>query len=111
MRAAVPGGVDQLLNCAGGRARDQAIGAVRDGGRTISIVLPGPPAQLERGITGESFAANITRPRLETLRRLVDAGRLRPQVQAVPPLDQAREALTQVAGGHTRGEVVLQIGQ
>jgi NADPH:quinone reductase-like Zn-dependent oxidoreductase len=111
VRAAVPGGIDLLLDCAGGHTRDQAIGAVRDGGRAISIVFPGPPAQLERGITGESFAAHVTQRRLEVLRRLVDTGRLRPQVQAVLPLDQARQALAQVAGRHTRGKIVLQIGQ
>ncbi len=111
VRAAVPGGIDLLLDCAGGHTRDQAIGAVRGGGRAISIVFPGPPAQLERGITGESFAAHVTRQRLEALRCLVDTGRLRPQVQAVLPLDQARQALAQVAGRHTRGKIVLQIGQ
>jgi NADPH:quinone reductase-like Zn-dependent oxidoreductase len=110
-RAAVPGGVDLLLDCAGGQTRDQAIGAVRDGGRVISIVLPGPPVQLERGITGESFAAHGGRERLEALSRLVDAGTLRPQVEAVLPLDQVGEALTRVAGRHTRGKLVLQIGQ
>ena len=111
VRAAVPGGVDLLLDCAGGQTRDQAIGAVRDGGRVISIILQGPPAQWERGITGESFAAHGGRERLEALSRLVDAGTLRPQVEAVLPLDQAREALTRVAGRHTRGKIVLQIGQ
>jgi NADPH2:quinone reductase len=108
VRAAVPGGADLLLDCAGGQTRDQAIGAVRDGGRFVSIALQGPPAQLERGITGESFAARVTRPRLEALARLVDDGSLRPQIGAVLPLDQAREALAQVAGGHTRGKIVLQ---
>jgi|ERR1022692_745654 NADPH:quinone reductase-like Zn-dependent oxidoreductase len=111
VRAAVPGGVDLLLDCSGGQTRDQAIGAVRDGGRVISIILQGPPAQLERGITGESFAAHVNRQRLEALRRLVDAGRLRPQVEAVLPLDEAREALARVAGRHTRGKIVMQIGQ
>lgn len=111
VRAAVPGGVDLLLDGAGGQTRDRAIGAVRDGGRAIFIVLQGPPAQLERGITGESFAAHGGRDRLEALRRLVDAGTLRPQVEAVLPLDQAREALARVAGRHTRGKIVLQIGQ
>jgi NADPH2:quinone reductase len=111
VRAAVPGGVDLLLDCSGGQTRDQAIGAVRDGGRVISIILQGPPAQVERGITGESFAAHVNRQRLEALRRLVDAGRLRPQVEAVLPLDEAREALARVAGRHTRGKIVMQIGQ
>jgi NADPH:quinone reductase-like Zn-dependent oxidoreductase len=53
----------------------------------------------------------VTRHRLETLRRLVDAGTLRPQVEAAFTLEQARDALTRVAGRHTRGKIVLQIGQ
>jgi NADPH:quinone reductase-like Zn-dependent oxidoreductase len=86
VRAAVPGGVDLLLDGAGGQTRDEAIGAVRDGGRAVFIVLQGPGARLERGITGEPFAAHVDRQRLETLRRLVEAGWLRPQVEAVLPL-------------------------
>ena len=77
----------------------------------MSIVLQGHAAQLERGITGESFAAHVDRQRLEALRRLVDAGTLHAQVEAVLPLDQAREALARVAGRHTRGKIVLRIGQ
>jgi NADPH:quinone reductase len=111
VRVAVPGGVDLLLDGAGGQTRDQAIGAVRDGGRAILMVLQGRPAQVERGITGESFAAHINRQRLEALRRLVDVGTLRTQVEAVLPLDQARQALARVAGRHTRGKIVLQVGQ
>jgi NADPH:quinone reductase-like Zn-dependent oxidoreductase len=110
VRGAVPGGVDLLFDAAGGQTRDQALDAVRDGGRTISIVFPGASGPLERGITGETFAAHVTRQRLETLRRLVDAGTLRPQIATVLPLDQARDALARVAGGHTRGKIVLQIG-
>lgn len=106
--AAVPGGVDLLFDGAGGQTRDQAIGAVRDGGRAAFIVLQGPPAQLERGITSESFAARVTRPRLEALSRLVDAGTLRAQVSEVLPLERAREALARVAAGHARGKIVLQ---
>jgi NADPH:quinone reductase len=109
--AAVPGGVDVLLDCVGGQTGDQAVGAVRDGGRAISIIPPFGPLELERGITGESFAAHGGRQRLEALSRMVDSGQLRPQVEAVLPLGQAREALARVAGRHTRGKVVLQIGQ
>jgi NADPH:quinone reductase len=111
VRAAVPGGVDLLFDAAGGQTRDQALGAVRDDGRAVFIVLQSTaPEQLERGITAESFAANVDRDRLEALGRLVDNGKLRPQVDAVLPLTQAREALTQIAGRHTRGKIVLQPG-
>ena len=77
----------------------------------IFLILAGPSAQPERGITGESFAAHVNRQRLEALQRLVDAGGLHPQIEAVLPLDQVREALRRVAGQHTRGRIVLQIGQ
>ena len=111
VQAATSGGADLLFDAAGGQTRDQALGAVRDGGRAIFIVLQSPaPAHLERGITGQSFAANVDRPRLEALGRLVDSGHLLPQVEAVLPLDQAREALARVAGRHTRGKIVLQNG-
>jgi len=108
--AVVPGGVDVLFDCIGGQTGDQAVGAVRDGGRAISVIPPFGPLELERGITGESFAAQGGRQRLEALARLVDAGQLRPQVEAVFPLEQVREALARVAGRHTRGKVVLGIG-
>lgn len=107
--AAVPGGVDVLLDGAGGQTRDRAVGAVREGGRAIFLV--GPPAQLARGITGQSFSADVTRQRLEAIGRLVDAGKLRPQIEAVLPFEQVREALERVAGRHTRGKIVLRIGQ
>jgi NADPH:quinone reductase len=68
VRATVPGGVDLLLDCAGGQTRDQAIGAVRDGGRAYFIVLQSAPPQLERGISGESFAAHAGRQRLDRRR-------------------------------------------
>ena len=76
----------------------------------MSSGLAGPPLEFDRGITGESFAARGGRKRLEALNRLIEAGTLRPQLAAVLPLDQARQALRQVAGGHTRGKVVLEIG-
>jgi len=110
VQAAAPHGVDLLLDCSGGQTRDQAIAAIRDGGRAVSIVLAGPPMSLDRGITGDAFAARVTRPRLEALSQLVEAGTLRPQIESVLSLEQARQALAQVAGGHTRGKVVLQIG-
>jgi NADPH:quinone reductase len=109
--AVVPGGVDLLFDCVGGMTMDQAVGAVRDDGRAVSVIPPFGPLQLGRGITGESFAAHGGRQRLEALARMVDSGQLRPQVEAVLPLGQVREALERVAGRHTRGKIVLQIGQ
>jgi len=108
VRDVVPGGVDVLFDAFGGQTRDQAVGAVREGGRAIFLV--GAPAQLARGVVGESLDADVNRQRLETIGRLVEVGSLRPQVETVLPFDRVREALERVAGRHTRGKVVLQIG-
>ena len=62
--AAVSGGVDLLFDAAGAETRDKAVGAVREGGRVISVIPPFGPFQLERGVTGESFGAHITCQRL-----------------------------------------------
>jgi NADPH:quinone reductase len=115
VRSAVPGGVDLLFDAAGGETRNQAVGAVRDGGRVITLIPDQPPhppfgrRHFERGITGEAFPAHITRQRLEALNRLFNEGKLHAEIEAVLPLEQAREAIERVAGGHTRGKVVVQI--
>jgi NADPH2:quinone reductase len=106
---AVPGGVDVLFDGAGGQTRDLAVDAVRDGGRAVFLL--GPPTQLDRDINGVSFSVDVTRQRLEAIGRLVDAGKLRSQIEAALPFEQVREALGRVAGRHTRGKVVLQLGQ
>jgi NADPH2:quinone reductase len=106
--AVVPGGVDVLFDAAGGQTRDQAVGAIREGGRAIFLV--GPPSQLRRGVVAESLDADVTRQVLDSIGRLVEADRLRPQVEAVLPFEQVGEALERVAGRHTRGKIVLQIG-
>jgi NADPH:quinone reductase-like Zn-dependent oxidoreductase len=106
--AVVPGGVDVLFDAAGGQTRDRAVGAVREDGRAIFLV--GAPAHLGRGVEGDSLDADVNRQVLEAVGRLVEAGKLRPQVEAVLPFEQVREALERVAGRHTRGKIVLQIG-
>jgi NADPH:quinone reductase-like Zn-dependent oxidoreductase len=106
--ALIPGGVDVLFDAAGGHTRDQAVDAVRDGGRAIFLV--GAPDQLGRGVAGEALDADVNRQRLDAIGRLVDEGKLRPQIEAVLPFEQVREALERVGGRHTRGKVVLRIG-
>ena len=109
--AAAPGGVDLLMDCAGGQTRDLALGAIRDGGRASLIVIADEAPDPGRGITLDPFPANIDRARLQAVSGLVEAGKLQPNIAETPPLEQARETLERVAGRHTRGKIVLQIGQ
>ena len=108
----VPGGVDLLFDGAGGQTRDQALDAVRDGGRAIS---PSSCKALRFSWSGaslvKSFAAHGGRARLGGwLLSSIPANFARRPKPSFLPLDQAREALARVAAGHTRGKIALQIG-
>jgi NADPH:quinone reductase-like Zn-dependent oxidoreductase len=108
VRQTYPDGVDKLFDCAGGRTLEQAFAAVKDGGSAVGIVY-GPLDQGPRGISFERFSAGSGPARLETVAKMADEGRLRVELAAELPLEQAREALERVEGGHTRGKVVLKL--
>ena len=110
VREAVPGGVDVLFDAFGGQTGEQALKALRDGGRGAFIAWPQPDWQAEgRGITGEGFSAGTPRERFEAINRLVEAGKLKPQVTETLPLEQTRKALEESQTGHTRGKIVLKV--
>jgi NADPH:quinone reductase-like Zn-dependent oxidoreductase len=47
---------------------------------------------------------------LNELSRLIDAGVIQPIVEAVLPLDRAREAYERGISGHPRGKLALAVG-
>lgn len=107
VRELVPGGVDKLFDGAGGATLVRAFDALKPGGRAVGIVYG--PEEAPPGISFERFNAGSGRARLERLAEMADAGRLRVELAAVLPLEQAREALERVAGGHTRGKMALKL--
>lgn len=66
----------------------------------------GPPERLPQH---DAIAADLGHD-LQPDTQGAHTGTLWPQVEAVLPLDQVRGALARVAGRHTRGKIVLQIG-
>ncbi|MFE4513113.1 NADP-dependent oxidoreductase [Kitasatospora sp. NPDC056783] len=95
--------VDGLLETAG---LAQAIGAVRDGGRAVSIVPRRPPAA-ERGITVTVNHVEQDGARLAALTALVDRGALRLRTAREYGFDDAAEAHRSLAGGGVRGKLLL----
>jgi NADPH:quinone reductase-like Zn-dependent oxidoreductase len=60
-------------------------------------------------VRGVFFIVAPQRAELIEIARLVDAGRLRPIVETVVPLAQARAAYQLGASGHRRGKIVLRV--
>jgi NADPH:quinone reductase-like Zn-dependent oxidoreductase len=107
VRKETSNGVDALLDCVGGATLPASFGAVRDGGRAVTIVHPDPGVQAPRGISLDYFSSEGTTARLAEAARLVDAGTLSVDVTRTFRLGKAAEAHVAVETHHTRGKIVL----
>ena len=53
------------------------------------------------------FLAKLGKADLETLRELLEAGKLRSVVDSVYPLDRLADALEHMGNGHPQGKIVV----
>ncbi|WP_320670705.1 NADP-dependent oxidoreductase [Patulibacter defluvii] len=108
--------VDVVLDTIGGDYARRSLALLRDGGRLVSITGPDAPgAEVEaaaaaRGIRTGWTVVEPDRHGLLQLARLVDEGRLRPEIAAVLPLAEADRAHQLGATNRTAGKIVLEVG-
>jgi len=99
------GEVDTVLDVVGGDGQADALAALRDGGRAVSIV---DPSVRER--PGGLYV--FVQPNAASLRELArrfDAGELRVEIVETFPLDRAADAHRLIEEGHVRGKLVIEI--
>lgn len=105
-----PDGVDAVLTTVGGDTKNHSIKAIRDQGRLVWISSEdpaGPPP--ERNIQRTMFYACADTKSLDAITALIDAGKLKPFIEDVLPLECAKEAQQRIASGRVRGKLVLKI--
>ncbi len=98
--------VDVVFDTIGGDVLARSAGLVRPGGALVSVAEP-PPADRD-DIRAVFFIRDPSGAQLAELAALVDAGTIRPQVGAVYPLAEARQAFTAKSQGGIPGRVLLQ---
>ncbi len=125
---------DVVLNSVDGEPLEYSFSILKEGGHMISLV--GPPDkkfaqnlglnfffQLICGFLGRKatslakktkthytfFFVKPSGKQLENIKSLVENGKIVPVIDRVFSINQAKEALSYVAGGRTKGKVVLQI--
>jgi NADPH:quinone reductase-like Zn-dependent oxidoreductase len=103
VRALAPEGVDVILDYVGGPAMDATDQLRRPGGAVVSIA--DPRARTEFG--GDYVWVRPDSDDLAELAQLAADGDLRIEVSASYPLERAAEAYDELAGGHTRGKIVV----
>lgn len=105
------GQVDVVLDTIGGETRDRSWPLLRPGGTLVALNAPITPDESSRypTVRGIFFIVRPHRAQLVEIASLIDAGRLRPFVEAVYPLADARQAFERAAAGHLRGKILLRV--
>ncbi|RNI21864.1 NADP-dependent oxidoreductase [Rufibacter latericius] len=100
-----PDGVDLIFDAASGETLQQSLIALKSGGKLVSILNTGE--NLDKSIDFTYVFVEPNSTELEHLRELAEAGILKVHVSDTYPLDQAVEALNQIASHHTKGKIVV----
>lgn len=102
--------VDAVIDLVGGDTQSRSWGVLRPGGVLVGIAAP--PSQEEaarHGARGVFFVVEPNRAELAEIAGLVEAGRVRPVVDRVVPLERTRDAYEAVERGHVRGKIVIEV--
>ena len=103
--------VDVVLDPVSADSQRRSFGVLKKGG--ILVALTEEPRQdlaRENGVRATMIGVKPDGRRLADIGKLIDDGKLRPLVQAVLPLEQAKEALALSRSRHVAGKIVLTIG-
>jgi NADPH:quinone reductase-like Zn-dependent oxidoreductase len=99
------GQADLVYDTIGGDVLARSPAIVKPGGALVSIM--NPPQTERDDIRTVHFVRDPSGAQLRDITRLVDEGKVRPQVGAVYPLADAREAFMAKSAQHIPGKVVL----
>jgi NADPH:quinone reductase-like Zn-dependent oxidoreductase len=97
--------VDAVFDTVGGKTLAESWGVLRSGGKLVTIAASGEVATDER-TKKAFFVVEANRSQLIEVARLIDAGTLRPEVDGVFPLAEARAAYRHKP---RRGKAVLRV--
>jgi len=98
--------VDLVFDAAGGEKLKRSPAVLRSGGRLVSVAAE-PPRR--RGMKSIYFVVEPNREQLVELARLADQGDLRPAIDEVFPLVDARRAFERSLDDQRRGKIVLRV--
>ena len=102
--------VDVVLDPVSADSERRSFGVLKKGG--ILVALTEEPRQdlaREKGVRATMIGVKPDGQRLTEIAKIIDDGKLRPLIQVVLPLAQAKEALELSRSRHAGGKIVLTI--
>jgi NADPH:quinone reductase-like Zn-dependent oxidoreductase len=102
--------IDIVLDPIGGDTQERSWQVLKKGGALLSIVQP-PSADKAKalGVRAAFVASHPNGAQLTEIAKLIDAGKVKPTVDRILPLSEARRAHELSKSGHTRGKIVLRV--
>lgn len=102
--------VDVVFDTIGGDTLKRSWKVLKKGGILVSTVeTPSAEEAPAHGVRAALVSMQVDPDQLAEIAKLVDSGMLRPIVEAVFPLSEARHAQELSQTGHARGKIVLKI--
>jgi NADPH:quinone reductase-like Zn-dependent oxidoreductase len=103
--------VDVVIDLVGGETLERSFAVLKPGGVLVSAVAqPNQARAAERGVRALFMLVDVTSAALVGIGRLLEAGRLRPHVGEVLPLEQVVLAHQMLEGTpHKAGKIVLSV--
>jgi NADPH:quinone reductase-like Zn-dependent oxidoreductase len=102
--------VDLVLDLVAGPTQERSWAVVKPGGRLVSVLgQVSEEKAKQHGARGSSFVARVDAGQLAKIGGLIDAGKVRVEVQKVFPFSEVARAQQTMEKEHTRGKIVLQM--
>jgi NADPH:quinone reductase-like Zn-dependent oxidoreductase len=101
---------DAVFDTFSGDTTTRSFKVLKKGGIIVSMLAPPDPKLAEKyQVTAFGQMTNTNTKKLNHLTDLVNAGKLKPQVDKIYSLNQTTEAFKYLAEGHPKGKVVIRI--
>jgi NADPH:quinone reductase-like Zn-dependent oxidoreductase len=102
--------IDIVLDTIGGETQERSWLLLKQGGALISLVQsPSEEKANQFGVRGIMSSVQPDGAQLSAIAKLIDSAKLRPTIDRILPLSEARRAHELSQGGHARGKIVLRV--
>jgi NADPH:quinone reductase-like Zn-dependent oxidoreductase len=102
--------VDLVLDTIGGDTQERSWRVLNKGGALISLVQPPSEQKARRfGVRGIMCSVQPDGAQLSKIAKLIDSAKLKPIIDRILPLSEARRAHELSQDGHIRGKIVLRV--
>lgn len=102
--------VDFVIDFAGGEATDKSFTVLKKGGKLYSAAAqPSQELAEQYGVEAKFISSTITSQKMDYGKKLVEEGKIKPQIAKVMKLEDAAEAQELVSKGGLNGKIVLEI--